>query len=256
MATSQPTKKNLTIAGIQNCLNQPSPPAVVLLKNVILAFVRNIPEDSKPSCVYTKNKIQIPFPTHDKSKQTDHLVNFVQERLDKISLMEYFLWLNGELPFITPRELMIWRLRQYVEFIWAFQLPDDDDLAMIFNTTKRKAAYLSTDFIARFRKALLFPCALRRIYRILNDEDPNYHVGKKEVSVNKTIGSYVTFPTNKYILDINTLVDELRPHSGKYLREAQVISYETSQFWVDNLVIDLVRDRKKMMDILSLYPTP
>jgi hypothetical protein len=231
-----------------------SPPAVEdILRNVRLVFAKNIPEDVRQHCTL-KTGAQYPE-TGDEADQKKHLVDFVSERLYVISRFEYVRWLNGRLPFVTPRELLLWRLRQYVEFIWGFQLPDDDDLAMMFNTTKLRAAALTADFSARFRKSLLFPIALRRLYRILRQEDENYEIVDKEIEYKKDLGPTFKVPSSRYVQDANSLIEEYRLR-GDAMRNAALVSREQNIMWVSNRVIQWVSDDDVKTELLNLYQIP
>jgi hypothetical protein len=235
-------------------LNSPFIPKT--LNNVLLVFSNNIPEDARAKCALNSG---VAFPVDgDPAEQRVHLLGFVSERLDMVSRRESALWLNGLLPFITPRELFIWRLRQYVEFIWAFQLPDDDDLSMIFNSTRLKAANLTADFTARFRKALLYPIALRRLYRILRGEDPNYGVVAANIEYKKAYGRTFRIPSSRYVQDANALIDEfrLRDAEGGYLRDAALVSREQNIMWVSHDIADLANDDELRQELFRLYEIP
>jgi hypothetical protein len=223
-----------------------------VLDNVVLVFSNNIPEDAKEKCKLNNGD---QCPKNEPAKR-QHLLKFVRERLEIISRLEYTLWLNGRLPFITPRELLIWRLRQYVEHVWAFQLPDDDDLAMIFNTTKRKSAQVTSDFSARFRKALLFPIALRRLYRILREEDPVYRVVNREYPYKNADGYAILIPSIRYVQDTNALIEEYRLRDEGPLKDAAILSREETTMWVSEGVIAAAHDDKLKEEILSLYQIP
>jgi hypothetical protein len=231
-----------------------SPPADEdILRNVRLVFAKNIPEDVRQHCTL-KTKAKYPE-TGDETEQKNHLVEFVSDRLEVISRYEYTRWLNGRLPFVTPRELLIWRLRQYVEYIWGFQLPADDDLAMIFNTTKMRAAALTADFTARFRKSLLFPIALQRLYRILRQGDPNYPMMDHEIEYNKDLGPTFKVPSSRYVQDANTLIEEYRLRGG-VMRNAALVDRDQDIMWVSNRVIEWVSDDDLKSDLLNLYQIP
>lgn len=234
---------------------QLKPPAIPqTLDNVLLVFSNNIPEDARAKCTLNSGDS---FPTEgDSAARRRHLLEFVRERLDMVSRRESALWLNGLLPFITPRELFIWRLRQYVEYIWAFQLPDDDDLSMIFNSTRLKAANLTADFTARFRKALLFPIALRRLYRILRGEDSNYAVVAKDIEHKKAFGRTFRIPSSRYVQDANALIDEFRLRDGSYLRDAALISREHNIMWVSHDIAELAKDDNLRRELFDLYEIP
>jgi hypothetical protein len=230
------------------------PTAPPVLENVLLTFANNIPDDAKTHCQlgsgtkYPEDK--------DEMAKRRHLVAFARERLELISRLEFALWLNGRLPFVTPRELLIWRLRQFVEHIWAFQLPADDDLSMIFNTTKLRAANIAADFTARFRKALLFPISLRRLYRILREEDPRHQVVDRDYEYKKAVGCTIRLPSNRYLQDTNSLIEEYRLREGGFLRDAALVIKEENIMWVSERVMTLARDDKIKAELLELYKVP
>jgi hypothetical protein len=232
-----------------------TPPVIPpLLDNVALVFLNNIPQDAKKHCKLSDGA---EYPEdEDETAKRRHLLSFVRERLELISRFEYMSWLNGRLPFVAPRELLIWRLRQDVEHIWAFQLPDDDDLAMIFNTTKMRAAQLAADFTARFRKALLFPIALRRLYRILREEDQHYRVIDREYEYRKAYGLTFQIPSSRYVQDANALIEEYRLREGGFLRDAALLSKEENIMWVSERVVQLARDDDIKAELLDLYKIP
>jgi len=233
-----------------------TPPVIPsLLDNVLLVFSNNIPEDAKLHCALKGSGVVYPEEGDEVGKRR-HLLNFVRERLEMISRLEYNLWLNGRLPFVTPRELLLWRLRQYVEHIWAFHLPDDEDLAMIFNTTKMRAAHVASDFKARFRKALLFPIALRRLYRILRQEDEHNPIVDPEYEYKRAYGSTFRIPSRRYVQDTNALIEEFRIREEGFLRDAAIINIEENIMWVSERVIQLAHDNEIRADLLRLYKIP
>lgn len=231
------------------------PPEIpAMLDNVLMVFSKNIPDDAKSKCALNDGT---EYPEEgDETAKKRHLVNFVRDRLEIIARLEYTLWLNGRLPFITPRELFIWRLRQYVEYVWAFQLPDDDDLGMIFNSTRLRAAQLTSDFTARFRKALLFPIALRRLYRILRNEDEQNVMVDKEIEYRKAFGPTFKVPSNRYVQDTNSLIEEYRLRERGFLRDAGLVSKEENIMWVSHQVIDLAKDDDMRNELFELYKIP
>lgn len=252
------TKKEKAVAqppsGTDDFLQLGPPNIPALLDNVVLVFSNNIPEDARNKCMLNSG---VAYPvTDDEPAKRRYLLAFVRERLEMVSRLECALWLNGRLPFITPRELFIWRLRQYVEFIWAFQLPDDDDLAMIFNSTRLKAANLTADFGARFRKALLFPISLRRLYRILRDEDPHYRVVDAEAEYKNAFGKTYRIPSSRYVQDANSLVEEYRLRSNDFLRNAALTSREQNIMWVSHRILEYAKDEKLRAELFELYKIP
>ena len=234
-------------------LNPPSIPRI--LDNVLLVFANSIPEDARAQCKVQTTGKSYPDQASLIVKRA-FLLGFVRERLEMIANLEYGLWLNGRLPFITPRELLLWRLRQYVEHVWAFQLPDDEDLALIFNTTKLRAARVAADFIARFRKALLYPIALRRLYRILRGKDPVYRREEQDYEYKRAYGAVFSVPSRRYLLDTNSLIDEFRVRVEDFLRDAVLISKTENLLWVHHRVLDLVDDDDIRKELFLLYLIP
>lgn len=233
-----------------------TPPTVPpFLENVLLVFANSIPVDARTQCRIEATGAAFD-PNETDSVKRSFLLEFVRERLEMVARREYGLWLNGRLPFITPRELLLWRLRQYVEYVWAFQLPDDEDLALIFNTTKLRAGGVASDFLARFRKALLFPIALRRLYRILRGDDPLYKVIDKVYELKGAYGSTFLVPSHRYDMDANALVEEFRLRESAPLRNAAIINKSDNILWVHNRVLDMVKDDKIRRELFLIYVVP
>lgn len=230
---------------------QPPAPKVDLpkwMQNVIQTFVRGIPSESRARCsngtkAFPQNKSE--------AEQLRHLGEFVENQLTELAVYEYKMWMNGRLPFISPREIQIWRLRQFVELIWFWSLPDDEDIAMIFNTTKQKAANLANDFIARFRKTVLFPIALRRLFDLLTN-DPI----EKDIAKNAIMGSHFQVPFRRYLDDTNLFIAELRQRRRRVLAPASLDPRDPNVMWVSETVIDLVSDPKLREEIEEVYPIP
>jgi len=220
------------------------------MDNVIRILINGIPEDCYELC-------QDIVPENNLQENSQYLKEFVQERLLTLAEREYKLWINGRMPYITPRELQLWRLRQFVQYIWFWNLPDDNDLAMIFNTTKRKASNLINDFIARFRKTLLFPVSIRRLYKVLEDEpvmEDKPHREKPNV-----IGNIYELINRRYLDDCNMLINEIRirlpnnqPISDSYFHNKEIL-----QIWVEQSVVKLIKDNNDIIrDIFNTYPMP
>ena len=227
-----------------------APVELPYMDNVLPAFVNSIPVATHASC---KLENGTKYPAGDANANQQHLASFVRERLATLARREYVQWINGQLPFISPRELRLWRLSQFAQHIWGWQLPDDDDLAMIFNLTKRQANNLAADFSARFRKTALFPTAIRRVYAILRDKPV-----LKDVELRRAIGNVFKIPSRRYIDDTNALINELdlRKPDRTVLRPA-VRHEQNDQFmWVNDGVLKLITDDKIRDLIFSLYPLP
>src|SRR5258705_9958560 len=107
MATKKEKAITQPSSGSEDFLQLTPPGIPALLDNVVLVFSNNIPEDARIKCMLNSG---VAYPaTSDESAKRRHLLGFVRERLEMVSRLECALWLNGRLPFITPRELFIWR---------------------------------------------------------------------------------------------------------------------------------------------------
>lgn len=224
------------------------------MHNVLATFVSGIPEGCYQFCSSTKHD-KITKAMIEKTPRP-WLMAFVEERLEQLADYEYREWINGQQPFITFRELQLWRLKLYVQYIWFWNLPEDDDLAMIFNLTKRRAGSLVMDFIARFRKTAIYPVALRRLYDVIISAQP---VRKNESnSKGQARGNVYKLPSARLLNTAQYLVEDLmilvpsRRIANPYLWDP-----EQSWIWIDEVMIDLMQTnaavRKQLED---MYPVP
>src|SRR5713226_8842848 len=111
-AQIQPKETNDLRAEPHEFLGTDPPKTPDLLDNVLLVFAHNITEDAKPYC-RLNDGAEYRSDGSEREKMR-YLMKFVGERLHLIAQHESVFWLNGRLPFVTPRELLVWRLRQYV----------------------------------------------------------------------------------------------------------------------------------------------
>lgn len=93
----------------------PIPTDLVYMHNVLFTFVNTIPDNCYPYCLSTKHPSYNSALPGDARQQ--FLRDFVEERLGKLADYEYRGWINGQQPFVTPRELQIWRLRQPISSV-------------------------------------------------------------------------------------------------------------------------------------------
>lgn len=228
---------------------------IVYMHNVLLTFANNIPDDCHPYCVSTKYK------AYDSSLRGDSLQaflrDFVEERLGKLADLEYRGWINGQQPFVTPRELQIWRLRQFVQFVWFWNLPDDDDLAMIFNLTKRRAANLASDFIARFRKTVIYPVALRRLYHLINNTLPVFDKPKQH-SKHHADGFIYRVPARRLIDAAQNLVDDIRTVLPNTKMVAPYVwDRDLNYMWMDVETVNVIKTHDELRRRLyAMYKIP
>ena len=125
-------------------MSSPNPKVPDLLPQVVAQFIAGIPIASREKAtIFSADGHIFDFPVDGSSIEKEEFLNkFVRQKVTRIAQYEHHNWLDGRMPFVTYRELQIWRLRQYVEFIWDWHIPDDEVLASIFNITKRKATNL------------------------------------------------------------------------------------------------------------------
>ena len=225
----------------------PDPP--VLMNNVVNVFIHGIPPDSFVHCMGEDKRI--PSSREDLHKALD---KFVRQRLNEIALYEYCTWINGQIPFVTPRELELWRLRQFVEFLWFWNLPDDDDLSLIFNSTKRKASNLASDFLARFRKTILFPVAIRRLFEMLYTKPLKENVQHPRKSWN---GCIYRIDYYRYLEHLNALIAEIIEQTRKVLIDACFFDRDESLIWLPTELRDIVLGKDDLREhLFSLYQLP
>ncbi len=174
------------------------------LKQVLEAMAGAIPVDFAKKCRWDD---ETPYPGRgDQRAKKEHLKTYAGQKLDRIALYEYRLWLNGLMPFVSPREVQLWRLRQFAQYIWDWEIPDDDVLAVSFNLTTRQAKGLVLTFYASFRKTFIFPKILRRIIALFEKVDYK----KARVPVKDINGVVVEVPSRRYVDETNIVIDELR----------------------------------------------
>ena len=245
--------KSPTSADYEAYFAVPVPGDLVYMHNVMLTFANAIPEDCHRYCTSAKYPSASAHPAGGGDARQAFLRAFVEERLSKLAEYEYRGWINGQQPWVTPRELQIWRLRQFVQFVWFWNLPDDEDLAMIFNLTKRRAANLAADFIARFRKTVIYPVAMRRIYFLINETKP---VFDKTVEHGKSPakGFVYRLPARRLLDAAQSLVDDIRTElpstkmAAPYLRDRDL-----NYMWIDEVSVDVIKTnnqlRKRLYDM-------
>ncbi len=226
----------------------PSPEVPEYLKQVLGLFVIAIPPDARKLSVLQDKTA---FPIHKgHDDQEKFLVLFVSEKLNSIARLEYGNWLNGLMPFVSPREIQIWRLRQFAEYIWDWNLPEDDDLATIFNLTKRQATNLAGDFHAKFRKLYLYPRILRRLLDLI-DGNPQ----RIEIRVGDALGKLYFIPSKRYVYELNVVIGELREKDARrILRAATIYERNDQLMWVSDEVVALLKDPALKQELLKLHP--
>jgi len=224
------------------------------MHNVLTTFVNAIPDGCYLFCESTKHsKIT---PAMIARTPRPWLMDFVEERLGRISNYEYREWINGQQPFITFRELQLWRLKLYVQYIWFWNLPDDEDLAMIFNLTKRRAASLASDFIARFRKTAIYPVALRRLYDLITSTTPARRNERNAKGTAK--GDVYKMPSARLVNTAQYLMEDLALEVPKK-RMANPYLWDKEQYWmwVDEVMIDIMTTNQAVQQKLyDMYPIP
>jgi hypothetical protein len=227
----------------------------VYMHNVLQTFVHAIPKYCYQYCDsglhQGKDIISLPD-----DRVHVALRAYVEERLGKLADYEYRSWMNGQQPFVTPRELQIWRLRLYVQYIWFWNLPDDDDLALIFNLTKRRAANLTADFVARFRKTIVYPVALRRLYALINLDTP-VKTGAKHPK-GFAIGEVFRIPTSRFVDAAYFLVEDIRTHIPNLLMTVPYLwDREKYLMWMDNETIKVMKSNEELrLRFYSMYKIP
>lgn len=227
------------------------------MNNVLLTFVHGIPEECHQYCRSEKHSGS-PVTIADIDQRLPLIRDYVEERLKWLARYEYLDWINGQQPFIEPRELQLWRLRMFVQFVWFWNLPDDEDLAVIFNLTTRRAANLAADFAARFRKTVLYPVALRRLYHLLIHSKPLNDKPLKNPKSRVAEGNIYSVPTLRYVTTAKHLADDIRNEMPqKRMADPFAWDKEQHQMWVDVEMLDVVKTDDDLRDrLFKMYKIP
>jgi hypothetical protein len=220
------------------------------LPQVINMFVEGIPWDSRDGCVLSNGKKLEP----DANLQEKHefLCDFVKEKLTEISFVEYANWLNGQMPFVTFREIQIWRFRQFAEKIWKWNIPEPENIAMIFNLTRTRAVNLISDFRARFCKLFIMPKSLRRIFNIISTKKTSI-----ESKIKEKTGYYYTVPSPSYLNDLNSIIHDLKSLLNvEYFQSSVLYKTNPKLMWIDDEVAEaLNKNTSECVDaLMAMYP--
>ena len=235
---------------------QPNPPSqgAVLpsipdyLSPVLTLLAAAIPREVRPNCLL-EDGTQFPVNGKDEIQQA-FLLTFVREKLDRVARYEYRHWLNGRMPFVSPRQLQLWRLRQFAEFILDWDLPDDEVLAVVFNLTSRQAGSLVSDFYAKFRKLYVFPRILRRLFALLDDK-PQI----PQTQYQGVIGRVYKIPSKRYLEEMNAVINDLREsHRREILVSAVFFRRNQQLMWLAERVIEIMSDKTTRDILTQLYP--
>lgn len=228
-----------------------SPPKVPeLMTNVVSLFVLGIPKQHYSDCGVPHDVLEA-----DGAAETvrERLNLFVRDRLTALATFEYASWINGRTPFVTPRELQLWRLLQFVKYIWFWDLPENDILATIFNATRRRAANLASDFEARFRKTILYPVALRRLYELLATEPLQERVDHPRRAWK---GSTYRVESERYFEYLRTLFSDFRLFTEKTLIDPAWIDRDERIVWVPLEARDIAADANLRERLFAMYRQP
>lgn len=159
------------------------------------------------------------------------------------------------MPFVALREIQLGRLHQFCRFIWKWNIPDSEHVAAIFNLTKRRAAGLISDFIARFRKVYLYPLIIRSLFRLLR-ESYDYNLSPERVM--NVLGRRISIRELRFLDEMNALLAEpvVRSRIGAY--RAWELPEETGVMFVPEDAIKKLLDRELGVEELleKLYPLP
>lgn len=93
----------------------------------------------------------------------------ISKHLNKISQIEYELWLNNKILFLRIRDLHIWRLSQFMEKILDYNSPTDESIAFIFQVTLTSARSLIKDYKAQYGRKGYSNSIKETIAKILED---------------------------------------------------------------------------------------
>jgi hypothetical protein len=243
---------------------KPHPEIKPFIRSVVNVFANQIPVEDYSECKIFDQEDNIHkeyVETVSADAKDEFLHEYVIQQLKRIAQHEYQQWMNGEMPFVAIRELQIWRLHQFCKHIWKWNLPSDNDLASIFNITKRKASTLLGDFKAKFWKTYLFPFLIDSMLKFLEqeydkliDDDPDQEGG--------VLGRRIIVPNENYIDNINQILKEpivvrkIRYHSVRRSKD----SLHEIVMWINEDTITRFTTNKNHYkiyeDLKKMYPDP
>jgi hypothetical protein len=127
---------------------------------------------------------------------------------------------------------------------------------MIFNLTKRKAGNLTSDFVARFRKTIIYPVALRRLYALINTTEPE---GEKQRHPKAAADGYIyRVPSSRLVNSAQYLVDDLRDQlPTKRMANPYLSDKEQYRMWIDLVTVDVMKTNDELrLRLYDLYKYP
>jgi hypothetical protein len=246
-------KKNAAVkrAEVPTFLSIGPPKVPELMTNVVSLFVFGIPKHHYKDCGVPRAALGS---TGAAEAVREALATFVRERLKALAAFEYASWINGRTPFVTSRELQLWRLLQFVKYIWFYDLPDNEILATIFNATRRRASNLAADFEARFRKTILYPVALRRLYELLATEPAKKNV-KHPVRKNWD-GCVYRVDSDRYLEYMRTLLSDFRAFTTQALADPTWDDRDERLLWLPMEALDIAADDELREQLFKMYREP
>lgn len=177
--------------------------------------------------------------------------DYVRQELDRIAIHEYRSWLNGDLPYISPKELHLWRLRQMAERIWDWELPDDEVIAVGYNLTPRKATGLISNFYALFGKSFVYPKMLVRLLALVRGSRKS-RVVEKDGDID---GRVIPIPSRRYVDMVNILLDDLREISPRTLLfPAKLWRRNRELMWVADHLLEMFDNDEIIVELKARYP--
>ncbi len=237
---------------------RPRPSIRPYLESMLLIFANHIPREEHENCYRfpADGGEPIPFPEDgDEDRQSEHRRRFAGQQRGRSARYEYSLWVNGRMPFVALREIQLWRLHQFCRFIWRWNIPDNEHVAVIFNLTKRRAGSLVNDFAARFHKVYIFPLIIRSLFRLLRE---SYDYDLEPQRVMNVLGRRIPIREKRFLDEMNALLAEpvVRSKIGDY--RAWELPEEPDFMFVPEGAIEKLLDEELGLQKLleELYPLP
>lgn len=192
------------------------------------------------------------YPSTPGVQQQTFRRQYVRQELDRIAIHEYRSWLNGDLPYISPRELHLWRLRQMAERLWDWELPDDEVIAVGYNLTPRKATGLISNFYALFGKSFVYPKMLVRLLAVVHGVRNRVVAIEKDGDID---GRVVPIPSRRYVDMVNILLDDLREITPRTLFfPAKLWRRNRELMWVADHLLEMFDNEEIIGELKARYP--